>query len=136
MGEKLISWSSDFETGIKQIDKQHFKLVDILNNLYFHFGENSDDRAKIDEILNELYYYTDYHFDSEEKVFFSMSNDIDRTKKHIQEHKKFLFNVKEYIRKFKANEENLSLQLILYLKDWIIDHVMYVDRRFLQSLKQ
>jgi hemerythrin-like metal-binding protein len=136
MDDDLINWTSDFEIGIKEIDLQHFNLVKLLNDLYYSFEQNSTDYNYLLKLVGELYNYTDYHFESEEKFYHLKNTDNERTRKHIQEHKKFLSKVLTFKKKLEKKEENLSLEIILFLKDWIIEHIMYTDRKFISFIQK
>ena len=60
---KAFVWSQIFETGIAEVDAQHRRLVELVNDL----GEEIDrgDSRKLDFVLQELAQYTVYHFGSE-----------------------------------------------------------------------
>jgi hemerythrin-like metal-binding protein len=64
----IIPWNDNFNTGIASIDKQHKKLVDIINELATQFAYNSNN-IDINNIFDELIDYTNYHFDSEEFIW-------------------------------------------------------------------
>jgi hemerythrin-like metal-binding protein len=63
----LFVWNDSYSTGIREIDAQHKKLVDILNALYDAMGKG---RA-ISPLANarRAYQYTVVHFATEERLF-------------------------------------------------------------------
>jgi len=65
--EQIIQWSDDLSVGVPEIDKQHKKLVDILNRYYTEIKNKEDDKETIDRFLNELSDYMRDHLDYEEK---------------------------------------------------------------------
>lgn len=136
MADNLIEWTSDFETDVLEIDNQHRKLVDLLNNLYQHFQEDETNKDYLIKLVDELYEYTDYHFESEEKFYQKKNSEEKQTKKHIQEHKKFLTSILSYKRKLSNSEEDFTLDLMFFLKDWIIEHILYSDKKFINFIKK
>jgi len=136
MSEILIAWTNDFEISIPEIDQQHKKLVALLNDLYAKFQEDETDKEYLIKLLIELYDYTDYHFESKEKFYHKKESDKSRVKKHIQEHKKFLSNVLAFKRKVENGEDDFTLELMFFLKDWVIEHIMYNDKKLINAIKK
>ncbi len=61
-----LHWSSDLDTGIDVIDKQHRRIVDYLNELN-DANDNGDIQAT-NHVLSELVDYTMTHFAFEEEL--------------------------------------------------------------------
>ena len=64
----FITWSDDWALGIKKIDIQHQKLIQIINDLNDAMREGHG-KDKLGTTLQELYLYTQYHFREEENSF-------------------------------------------------------------------
>ena len=64
----LISWNESLVTGIDVIDKQHFVLVEKINDLYNYLETGKMDE-NIENMLLSLVAYTEYHFETEENYF-------------------------------------------------------------------
>ena len=64
----ICTWNSEYSVGIDQIDKQHQKLVLLINTLFDAMKEGKG-KERQGHILNELVQYTDYHFKCEEELF-------------------------------------------------------------------
>lgn len=62
-----ITWSSKLNTGVKNIDEQHRRLVKLVNNLVAGIQEGFADDIT-DGICRELIEYTKYHFRDEEML--------------------------------------------------------------------
>lgn len=131
MNEQLIVWTNEYEFGIEEIDNQHKKLVNILNELYSAFLTNQIDNSLILSIITELNKYTQYHFSTEEKIFKKVNfKDSD---KHIEKHNKFITDIKKFKNSYLEKDSDLSLDLILFLKDWIIEHIQYEDAKYVDA---
>ncbi|BDV00544.1 hypothetical protein TDMWS_06290 [Thermodesulfomicrobium sp. WS] len=129
---EFMPWTKDLELGIPSIDEQHQKLVAMVNRL--HRSLERSDTAAAGRVLQELIEYTGYHFGTEEKFFDQYG--YPETDAHKTIHKKLVDKVLAFKRKFDAGEEFLSQELLNFLKDWLINHIGFTDRKyapFLQS---
>ena len=61
-----LHWSSDLDTGIEVIDKQHRRIVDYLNEL--NSANEIGDSKATGHVLQELVDYTLTHFAFEEEL--------------------------------------------------------------------
>ncbi len=128
--DTLIEWSEEYSVNCSEIDEQHKVLFDLINQLYSKFSDT--DKDTILDILNELYKYTDEHFRTEEVLF-----DIYKyphTEEHKKEHKDFVDKVAEFTKKFEEGDEMLTFDILFFLKDWIIEHILYSDRKYIDYL--
>ena len=62
----IIEWTDDFELGIPDIDKEHYDLVALINELHSHIGETTS-TAEIVARLREIYRHIANHFAHEEQ---------------------------------------------------------------------
>jgi hemerythrin-like metal-binding protein len=65
---ELIVWSDELSVNIEEIDKQHKKLIDVINVLFNAMIEGKTQNI-IDTIIDDLIDYAKYHFSTEEKYF-------------------------------------------------------------------
>jgi methyl-accepting chemotaxis protein len=130
---KLIEWSSKYHIGIREIDEQHKVLVDIINKLYAAFGSNKN-RKEIKKNLKELVDYTVYHFGNEEAYFKKFG--YRETPAHLDQHRKFVDRVQKFANEFEEGDSTVSLDIINFLKDWLINHILKVDSRYVPLLKE
>lgn len=128
----LIRWNSTYELGIKEIDEQHIKLVDIINDFYNAFA-TAQAHEKIGEIINELVNYTIFHFTAEEEIF--MNSNYPETDNHKKIHKEFVDELKRYHQEVKDGNMTTTYDLMTYLRDWLIKHIMGTDRTYLPYIK-
>ncbi len=126
--EKIIAWDEKYNTGCPEIDRQHRGLFDIINKLSdkLHSIEKDD----IVDILNDLYKYTDEHFRTEEELFEKSS--FPNAKEHKLQHKEFINKVAEFTSKFEKEDAMLTFDILFFLKDWILEHILYSDREYVE----
>jgi len=127
MEKKLITWSEKYSVGYDEIDNQHKRLVEMINELYDSFKQG-DANAIIENILMEMIKYTDYHFKTEETYFakYHYSDAIT----HISEHQSFVEQVSKFYDDYKDGSVMLSYDVMNFLRDWLINHIQGSDRKF------
>lgn len=75
--------------------------------------------------FNELIDYTVYHFADEEKYFESI--DYPLADSHREEHRKLIEQVSKLQTDFESNKIGISIDVMRFLKKWLIDHISGVD---------
>ena len=63
----FIDWTDALSVGFTEIDKDHQKLVGILNNFNDAIEQNQD-KKDLEELFEELIEYTSWHFRHEERL--------------------------------------------------------------------
>ncbi|HPA64295.1 MAG TPA: hemerythrin domain-containing protein, partial [Spirochaetota bacterium] len=67
----IVTWGKEFEIGVPEMDKQHKRWIEIINNFYDNLERTNVDN-KLKEMINEVLDYTHYHFSEEEKLMNSI----------------------------------------------------------------
>jgi len=123
---ELFRWYNKYSVNNEEIDKQHKALFNIFNRLYAYCGEDNAE-FDLEPLISELVSYTKYHFSAEEQYMRSKGFiDIDQ---HISEHKIFTDKIMQLHSKSLSNDHEISKELIVYLYNWIINHVMVEDKK-------
>lgn len=123
-----IQWQSVFETGIPSVDMQHKKLVGMINQLEDALAAGKGViNEEIGSVLVQLVEYTQFHFTDEEKI----QKEIGYTdfKGHAESHRLFITQVKAILLKMKSGGAVSAFELMNFLRDWLINHIMIEDRR-------
>ena len=94
-------WQDDLNTGIKVIDNQHRRIVEMINHL--HDAMAHRDRQEIGDILDELVDYTLSHFTFEESLMEDAGYEFTRAHKRV--HEVFVKRVSDYRLRFRAGED-------------------------------
>jgi hemerythrin len=123
----LFAWNESYNIGIKTIDTQHRKLVDILNSLYDAMGKGQANQV-LGRILDELIQYTVVHFSTEERLFkqYGYPDSV----AHKKEHDDLTAQVKKLQTDLKSGKITLSMQLGTFLKDWLKNHILQTDKKY------
>ena len=86
----FIDWDDSFSVKVKEIDAQHKRLVDMLNELYDAMRQGKG-KEVLGKIIGGLIEYTDVHFKTEEKYFDKFG--YPETEAHKKEHSDFVQKV-------------------------------------------
>jgi hemerythrin len=123
----LIEWSSSYSVNVAEIDSQHQKLVALINQLNDAMAQGKG-RDVAGKILGDLIDYTSTHFSTEEKYFdkFGYSESLSHKKEHAELTKKVL----EFQDGFNKGNLALSLELMRFLKEWLIVHIQGTDKKY------
>jgi hemerythrin len=105
----LIQWSSIFSVNVAEIDKQHQKLIALINNLNdaMKQGKGKDILA---EIIDELSNYAANHFAFEEKYFDKFG--YPAAASHKLEHTNFVKKVSEFKNGFDCGQLALTIEVL------------------------
>lgn len=128
--EKLF-WDKKYETGIDVIDFQHRILLERTNDLIDLVNKN-EMQDNMFPILIFLEDYTHYHFDTEEQ-FFDSFNYKDK-EKHLQEHREFIKKIIEFKEQYAKGTVKIDKDLLDYLLNWLISHILGTDMSFAKDL--
>ncbi len=129
---EFIKWSDDYSVGLKEIDNQHKKLLNIINKLYNSFI-NRDDEKIMTEILNDMAEYTEYHFKNEEKYF--MRFNYPNMQEHMKYHKIYINKINEFKKDLEQNKK-ITYTVMNFLRNWIVEHIQGKDPDYVLLFKQ
>jgi hemerythrin len=125
-----LHWSSDLNTGIDVIDKQHQRIVDYLNELS-DANDHGDVKAT-NHVIFELVDYTLTHFAFEEEL--QERANYPFLKAHKRVHEIFTKRVAEFQKRAEAGE-NVAPELLSMLKIWLVNHIKGDDADYAESVK-
>ncbi len=128
----IFPWTKSFETGIKEIDEQHRKMVNLINELTYYFVE--DKEYDMNNTVDELISYTQYHFNSEEKILEKYIKSEDILLSHKKGHSNFLPKIMEIKEKYK--NDNQSERILFFLIKWLAFHIIDDDKRLIYTINK
>ncbi len=129
----FIQWRDIYKVGVEEIDEQHKKLFDIVNDL--HEGVSCGAaQANLNSIFGQLMEYAVDHFSNEESLL--EKTNYPNTQNHKNEHEAFIAKINHCQHKSKMGHLLISMRLLDFLKIRIIDHNLGADQEYAQFLKQ
>ncbi|MDO9584026.1 MAG: bacteriohemerythrin [Desulfomicrobium sp.] len=130
MNNKII-WEKSFETGIDEVDAQHQRLVEIINSLAEGIGHAS--MKDLQGILSKLKEYAQYHFQTEEGIMEASA--YTELEDHKAEHSAFVDQILLFDLDVILASEGLAWDMFHFLRGWLTNHILVVDRQFSTSLQ-
>jgi hemerythrin len=127
----FMNWSADLSVNIKEIDEQHKKLINLLNDLHDAMKAGKG-KILLGSIFTELVKYTDTHFKFEEEYFTKYN--YAQTKEHSDEHDSLRKTALELKAKFDSGNIVITVEVLNFLVGWIENHIMKIDKRYTQFL--
>ncbi len=135
-----IHWRDDMSVGVAQLDDDHKGLIAILNRLGHALhgdavnGEGGvpsrdDQRTVLTLGLRALESYMKVHFAREERAM--QVGGFPGLDGHKPQHRDFIEEMTEMTNRFEAGgDTDLLEDLVLYLRDWLIHHIMVEDMTY------
>jgi hemerythrin len=123
----LIQWASVFSVNVAEIDKQHQKLIALINNLNDAMKQGKG-KESLAEIIDELSNYAANHFAFEEKYFDKFG--YPAATSHKLEHANFVKKVSEFKNGFDSGRLALTIEVMTFLKDWLQNHIQGIDKKY------
>jgi hemerythrin len=130
--EKVV-WDTNLSIGIKEIDRQHKQLIAMLNQLIELEGVSVDSET-ISDTLTKMTDYADYHFTSEEQ--FMQEHAYPEYEIHKKEHVEFMRKTAELSLGTMMYKKTIPVELLTYLKEWLVEHIMASDRQIKTYIEQ
>jgi hemerythrin-like metal-binding protein len=121
-----LAWTSNLETGIRQIDLQHQELIALINELAAAHEENTD-KGALENVLPKLTAYVMFHFGTEESLMQDTAM-LTHMSCHMKEHKQFAEKVASIKAVYCDEPAKAVSELLDYLKSWLVNHIITTDK--------
>lgn len=125
----IITWSKDFSVGVQELDEQHKKLIEIINNLFILYAEKKFSTTDVTPVFQSLKNYSDEHFSTEEHYFNLYG--YPKKDEHVEQHNLHRKKIAELETGYnKVNNEKTLFALADFLNQWWIWHINHVDKEY------
>ncbi len=125
-----IVWSDELDTGIAEIDKQHRRIVEFINNL--EIAREQQDKDSVADVVGACVDYTCTHFSYEEQL--QQQAGYEFLDVHRKVHALFTQRISEYQRRLKAGED-VAAELHDMLARWLVNHIKLDDADYVGAVK-
>lgn len=129
--QKRLEWGEALITGVPEIDEQHMILVHTLNEAAERLGRECSAEI-LGQITQDLLGYALYHFDTEEELMQQSGyseQDAAMQALHLEQHRNFSSKVVAIREDLKAGILIAPDDLIGFLNQWLVDHIMNTDKK-------
>jgi hemerythrin len=134
-----MQWTEDLSTGVEIIDDQHKELFSRINDLVDAIKAHTC-KYKIGDVVKFLDEYIVFHFGEEEGIM--QRNNYPKYPQHKAQHTKFINNFNELKKELqkleggrKPGSYDLSVETNQVVVDWILDHIVKIDKELGAFLK-
>ncbi|MGA3048031.1 MAG: bacteriohemerythrin [Terracidiphilus sp.] len=128
----LMSWVDEMSVGVKVLDDDHKRLIELLNRL--HEGiVTGQARRVLEDVIEQMLDYTKYHFSREESLFNKAG--FPGAAEHKHEHDLLIRRAMNLQARFENGQSTeLSLEAMDFLKRWLTGHIQGSDRDYMPFL--
>jgi len=123
----IMTWTDSYSVGIAEIDKQHKKLIDLINTLHDAMAKGQA-KSVIGKILGELITYCANHFAAEEKLFDQYG--YPDSAEHKDKHQKMTAKVLALQQQFEQGKTTITMDVMDFLQQWLDKHILGTDKKY------
>ena len=125
--QKKLEWKEAYSVGVQEIDTQHKLLFATINQLIDAIGNHLTEE-EVNTIVSALVEYKRVHFETEERYFKEFQ--YEGAEEHIAAHREFGVRLKALQDRCGADVFRLAFELVDFLEDWLIGHLMDMDQQY------
>ncbi|HON79691.1 MAG TPA: bacteriohemerythrin [Spirochaetota bacterium] len=124
---EMITWDDSLSVGVQQFDAEHRELIKFVNKLNQSLKIGGAQKT-MEDILTGLIKYTVIHFTHEED--YMVLYEYPGYDAHRKEHEELKKKVTDFHERFTAQKAAFSLELMIFLRDWLINHIQKSDMAY------
>jgi hemerythrin len=125
-------WDIKYSVQIPWVDGQHKKIISAINRLA-EAMEDGRTGQMIAGILEDLADYSRTHFSAEEAMLVRYG--YPALTEHRQQHEAYIVKIQEFKNRLRGGEEQLSLKILDFLKQWLSAHILVEDMKYIAFLQ-
>jgi len=133
MDKPKLEWNEKYSVKVGLIDGQHKNLFNTINRLIDLLG-GIPSKEQIDGIIQSLVEYKKDHFATEEKYFDEFN--YQGAEEHKKKHREFNQKLEEIVQSNNENSLATAYKLADFLEDWLIDHLMTEDQKYITCFQE
>ncbi len=130
----MIEWREQYSVGNRELDKQHMRIIEIINELSSKLAKNHGDEHQIFiSIIDQLLDYTQYHFTTEELLM--RESGFTGLSSHIKVHTALVENLLLKKERIVKKEFITAMEMVVFLEEWLVDHILGEDMKYKGTVK-
>lgn len=127
-----IEWDPKYSVDIEEIDNFQKKMFNMFNELIDMKNVNAESKAYTG-LISDINDYGKLYFSREEKILKKRGYpDLDS---HTKAHRQFIRSSISLRREIAEDIDNLTIEAILELRDWLIHHIETTDSLYIPFLR-
>lgn len=122
---KFIEFTESEKVNIQQIDEQHERFTEILNEMYNNLGKEI--KTTQNYLLSELERIVKLHFETEEGLMkeYNFPNFFS----HKMEHDRFRNKLTQFKEDAQNGEKEVNMEFLNSMKNWFFNHFKINDKK-------
>jgi hemerythrin-like metal-binding protein len=130
-----IAWSDELETGVRQLDRQHYQMFELLSGLVTACKDGTN-AAKLEETADFLVNYMEKHFSDEEAL--QIQYNYPEYKEHKLMHEALRYIIGGFAKKLKeyGSTEELAGEINKVVVKWLVDHIRQEDKKISEYIRK
>ncbi len=122
----MYTWNDDYSVNVSVCDKEHQKLFRLMDELA---GSMNNVKSELlAHTIYELISYASEHFANEEQLM--ETNEYPALEQHKKDHDRFKERIQDFVVKFSDDNEALAKEVLEYLRNWLVNHIIGVDKKY------
>jgi len=128
---RYFEWTEALSVGVREIDAQHRKLVEMVNALNEAMLARAGREAQ-KAVIDGMVDYAATHFATEEK--YMQSTGYQALSTHRVEHERYTAKALDLKTRVQKAGFVLTLEIVDFLKDWLTNHIQKTDKAYQKCL--
>lgn len=122
----LVDWDDSLSVGYRPMDAEHMRLVELVNELHDNLLAGRS-MTLIEAGFHRVARHAADHFRHEEKLM--AESDYPDGHDHILAHRQLETQIADLITQIDAGEPVFTLELVEFLKNWLLNHILTMDKK-------
>ena len=131
-GIEKIEWEPKYSVDIEEIDIHQKKMFELFNRL-IDIEKSEEDAKACVNMISEINEYSKLYFRTEEKYL--RKNKYPDFGIHSKSHRQFITNSISLRREVADDIANLTDDVIMELRNWLINHILTFDSFYIPFLR-
>ncbi len=127
----IFAWNESYSVRVRQMDGQHQKLFEIINDLAEAMRDGKADGV-IRDTVEQLAVYTRTHFLQEEVLM--RQTGYPGLAGHQEQHRKLMADVEHYKRAYEEGRSASPVSLLNFVRQWLVHHIKESDKAYSEHL--
>ncbi len=130
----FYTWSDKFNVHFEEMDRQHQRFFELLNQMYEYNERQDRTPEQIDQLFKDLFDYAMVHFSKEEQLFEQIG--FPEKAQHKAQHQYFQKLLLELRREHFQEVKTVPLSVFHFMRDWLLSHILEADQHYGEYIRK
>ena len=127
-----IEWEEKFSVDVPELDAYQKEILEKFNTL-IDMKTNDEEAKVVTNMISDINDFSKMYFAREEKLL--RQRKYPDLESHAKFHRQFIRNSISLRREIAEDINNLTIEIILVLRDWLVDHIETSDSLYVPFLR-